>query len=360
MTDEADKPEGGDKPQPIYAPEEQMLIPGYKKYVSVRPKDWRKWEDGRGNKIDGPGYRGAQFTGKIVPPLTDSHGHPYKEDSLQIVRDARGVFKIIDWSLPVDKTAPAGTSDGFEEEPRTAPLMGRPVYETRHSLERAKLAMSILARRARDRKAGLPDDPAQCKDLAGKPIFVGKLVLARHARGRFAGHYAIIDTTCDVAAPGYRFVLKKGATLKDAVRALADMAKKHKPAAQKTRKTFVAAGGPIAFSVPDGLGFGGGGGDRECPTPDSLSWDVTVDIYARTGKWCTTAMLIWAGAYPAELVEQCENYRQEFLEDPSKFYDYPDETTNDDYREMVESHAAARAILEHFEGSRVVDLPPED
>lgn len=355
MSEDSKKPEPEPKPEPTFAPEGQSMLPGLMPWVGRRKKDWRKWRNDRGELIDAPPYRGAQSMGKIIPPLTDSHGIPFKEDSLQIMRDARGVYRVVDWSLSADKTVAPVNED---TELQTHPIMGRVIYETRHSLERAKLAMSILARKRRDKKAGLPDDPVQCKDLKGAPIFIGRFVLARYARGKFVGHYAIIDTACDIAAPAYRFVLKKDASLKDAVLQLEKANKTRKPAAvEKSRKKYVAAGAPIAFSAPEGFGgFGGGGGDRECPTPDSVSWDVTVDLYARTGRWCKTAMLIWAGDYPAELVEQCENYRAEFLEDPSKFYDAaPPETANDDYREMVESHEAARAILEHFEGSVVID-----
>lgn len=352
MKGDADKP---DKPELVISPPWQAILPAFKKELNFPKKDYRPWRNQHGEQIDSPRYRGPQFNDKIIPPLTDSHGIPFKEDSLQIVRDARGVYRIVDWSLPADKTIAPVNED---TELQTHPIMGRAIYETRHSLERAKLAMSILARKRRDKKAGLPDDPVQCKDLKGAAIFIGRFVLARYARGKFAGHYAIIDTASDIAAPAYRYVLKKDASLKDAVLQLEKAHKTRKPAAaQKSRKKFIAAGAPIAFNAPEGFGGfgGGGGGDRECPTPDSVSWDVTVDLYARTGRWCKTAMLIWVGDYPAELVEQCENYRAEFLEDPSKFYDNPIETTNDDYREMVESHEAARAILEYFEGSCVID-----
>lgn len=344
------------KPEPVYAPPEQAIIPGYKKYIAVPPKDWRKWEDGRGNKVDAPVYRGQQFTGKIIPPLTDEHGHPIKDGSLQLVRDAKGTYRIIDWSLSVN-SAPRG-ADAEECEGGTPPIMGRCLYETRHSVQRAKLALSILARKKKDRDAGLPDDPVQSRDLSGTPIFVGKLVLARYARGKFAGCYAIIDTAQDIAAPGYRLIMKKEVTLKKAVTLLIKESKKPRKATGSVavRKKYVAAGGPITFSAPEGFGGSGSGHqDRESPTPDSLAWDVTVDLYARTGRWCKTAMLIWGGDYPEELVEQCQNYREEFLEDPSKFYDYPNETKDEDDREIAESHQAVRDILEFFEGSVVID-----
>jgi hypothetical protein len=338
------------KPDHVYAPPEQAIIPGYKNYISFPKKDWRKWEDGRGNKVDAPAYRGQQFTGKIIPPLTDSHGNPIKDGPLQLVRDAKGTYRIIDWTLPADKNFVE-----YEDDGRTPPLMGRPIYETRHSLERAKLALDILARKKREKVAGLPDDPVQCKDLAEKPIFVGKLVLVRYARGRFAECYAIIDTACDIAAPGYRLVMKKDVALKRAVELLVAESKKPRKSAPVARKIYVAAGGPMMFSAPEGFGGFGGFQDRESPTPDSKSWDVTVDLYARTGEWCKSAKLIWCGHYPAELVEQCENYRAEYLADPSKFYDVPPETANDDYREKAESHEIVRSILECFEGSVVTD-----
>lgn len=152
--------------------------------------------------------------------------------------------------------------------------------------------------------------------------------------------------------------MKKDVTLKQAVTLLVKESKKPRKAGSfvVARKKFVAAGAPITFSAPEGFGgFGGGHQDRESPAPDSMSWDATVDLYARTGKWCKTARLIWAGNYPPELVEQCENYREEYLEDPSKFYDQPTETTNDDYREIAESHQVVRDFLEFFEGSVVID-----
>jgi hypothetical protein len=235
--------------------------------------------------------------------------------------------------------------------------MGRAIYETRHSFDRAKLALNILARKKQERDAGLPDDPVQCKDLAGKAVFIGKLVLARYVRGRFAGCYAIIDTREDIAAPGYRLVMKKAVTFKQAVALLTKESKRPRKPGNfaVVRKKYIAVGAPISFSVPEGFGGSGGGQDREGVAPDSLPWDMTVDLYARTGKWCKTARLIWAGDYPAELVEQCQNYREEFLEDPSKFYDELPGATNDDVREIAESHEIVRAVLEHFEGSFVID-----
>jgi len=354
---EDDKKEEG-KPQPVYAPPEQGIIPGYKKLIGAPKKDWRQWRNDRGEQIDSPPFRGPQFTGRIIPPLVDSHGRPIKDGPFQIVRDAKGVYRIVDWSLSALKPV-AGESDegdAKDDEGCTAPIMGRPVYETRHSFDRAKLAMSILARRKRDQEAGLSPDPVQCHDLAGVPIFVGKLVLVHYARGKFTGQFAVIDTACDIAAPKYRLVLKAGATLKQAVAVLVKESRSRKPAAKKI--TFV--GPPISFEAPAGFGGFGGDHERECPTPDSKSWDVVVDLYARTGRWCRTAMMIWADRYPEELVEQCENYRAEYLADPSKFYDQPIEIEDDDRREKAESRSVVRDVLEVFEGSFVTNYVEEE
>jgi hypothetical protein len=329
------------EPKLIFTPPGQMILPAFKKEISQPKIDWRKWKNERGEQIDSPPFRGPQFTGKIIPPLVDSHGRPIKDGSLQIVRDAKGIYKIIDWSLPADKTI---TKYDEDDEGRTAPIMGRPIYETRHSLERGMLALHILANKKRARDAGLPDDPVQCKDLAGKPIFIGKLVLAQYARGRFAGCYVIIDTACDIAAPKYRLVMKKDVTLKRAVALLVKESKTRKPAVAK--KTFVAAGAPIKFEAPAGFGGFGGDQDRECPTPDSKSWDVTVDIFARTGKW----------------FEQATNYREEYLADPSKFYDEPvvANAITDDGREIAEGHALVRDMLESFEGATLLGFKSAD
>src|SRR5271163_1568919 len=119
-----------EKPKIVYSPVEQSLLPGYGKLVNRPPKDWRKWENGRGEKVDAPRYRGQQFTGKIIPPLVDSHSNPIKEDSFQIVRNAKGELVIIDWSLPA--IAGASTDDSeFEDSGKTLPIMGRHVYRTK-------------------------------------------------------------------------------------------------------------------------------------------------------------------------------------------------------------------------------------
>jgi hypothetical protein len=320
-------------------------------WVGRRKVDWRKWEDGKGNKVDAPGYRGAQFTGKIIPPLTDGHGNPIKDGSFQIVMDAKGNYVVIDWSLPVDPSPV--TAKAEEDDGRTAPIMGRMLYRTRHSLDRAKAAMAILADEKKERAKGLPPDPAQCFDLKGAAIVIGKLALRQFQRGPHKTRYVIVNEAIDITLLSKRGLVIKERTLKDAVARLVKEAQLRK-ANFKPRKKFT--GPPILFSAPEGFGgFGGDRGDRTCPTPDSKSWDVVVDLYARTGQWCQTAKLIWCGDYPQELIEQCEEYRQEYLGDPDAFYDAALPAKDEDYRESIESRAIARAILECFEGSYVAE-----
>jgi len=309
--------EEDEKPKPAYAPLEQSILPGYRNYVARPPKDWRSWENGRGEKVDAPKYRGQQFTGKIIPPLTDSHGNPIKEGSFQIVRNAKGELVIIDWSLPVLGSVVADAS-GFEGEDdgKTQPIMGRHVYRTRGSLDQAKAALAVLVLAKKERLAGVPSDPAQCHDLAGKPVRIGQLALCEFKRGKLTGRFVIVDHGRDIISKDRGLVLK-AKTFKQAVASFIEKSKTWK--VPRKKKIFV--GPPIMFEAPAGFGGMGGFQERVGVSPDSKAWDVTVDIYARTGKWCTTAKLIWAGQYPPELIEQCENYRQEYLENPESFYD---------------------------------------
>jgi hypothetical protein len=335
------------EPKPV--PPGQGILPAFKKYIAPLKKDWRPWRNGRGEQIDSPPYRGVQFTGKIVPPLTDSAGNPIKDGPFQIVLDARGNYCIVDWSLPIDPSSVRGEDD---DDLFTAPLMGRRVYQTKHSLVRAKAAMAILAEEKRERARGLLPDPAQCFDLKGTAIMAGKLALRQFQRGPHKSRYVIVNDALDITLPKRGLVIKER-SLKDAVARFVKEAQLLK-ANFKPKKRFVAVGAPIAFSAPEGFGgFGGAFQERTCPTPDSKSWDVTVDLYARTGAWCKTARLIWAGEYPQELVEQCENYRQEYLANPSAFYDPAPLEADAEEREKAEGHVSVRGVLECFEGSYV-------
>lgn len=372
------------KPEPVYAPTEQSLLPGYKKFVSQPPKDWRKWEDGHGNKIDAPKYQGAQFTGRIVPPLTDSHGNPIKKGDLQIVKDSKGNYKIIDWSLsaiaePTSKSDTERDVDSdFEDARGTAPIMGRTIYETRHSLDRAYKALDILAHEQKDRLGGKAKDPAACFDLKGVRIAVGegKIWLGQYVRGKFAGQYVLVDDRVDITLPGHLFIFnKKTESLKEAVaKFLAEVANR-KVAPKKKQYTWPQ----IQFSAPEGFGSFGGAGyaNQTYPTPDSLSWDTIVELYARTGRWCETAMLIWSDQqYPEELIEQCRAYREEYLANPAAFYEpwesHPhgcseaapkgdsdlEESKAILDREIAESHEAVRDVLEAFDGATLLSFEP--
>ena len=333
-----------EKPKPVYAPAAQTKLPGFKPYISSPPIDWRKWEDGRGNKVDAPAYRGQQFTGKTVPPLTDSHGNPFKDGSLQIQRDARGVYSIIDWSLPID---------AYSAENFASPIMGRAIYHTKYSLDRAKAALAILAREKRELLAGLQPDPVQCLDLEGKTIAIGHLFLQKLARGKYAGRYIIINKAVDVTLPA-RGLIIRAKTLKEAVARLEKESRTS--TGPKPKKKFV--GPPIMFEAPAGFGgFGAGFNDREGPAPDSLSWDTIVELYARTGDWCKTARMIWPmGNYPAELVEQVTEYRKEYLANPDAFYDFPERKEIDPkVREKLERDPIIQEFVSEF-GATLIDV----
>ena len=280
--------EEDEKPKPIYSPPEQAALPAFGKLVNRPPKDWRKWENGRGEKVDAPKYRGVQFTGKIIPPLTDSHGNPIKEGSFQIVRNAKGELVIIDWSLPVLGSATVDDSE-FEDDGKTQPLMGRHVYRTKGSLDQAKAVMAVLVLAKKERESGVPPDPAQCHDLAGKPVRIGQLALCEFKRGKLTGRFIIVDHARDITSKERGLVLK-AKTFKEAVASFIEKSKTWKGMAKKKR---IFVGPPIMFEAPAGFGGSGGGfQERVGVSPDSMAWDTVVELYARTGEWCTTAKLI--------------------------------------------------------------------
>jgi hypothetical protein len=343
-----------EKPKPIYSLPEQGIIPGYKKYIALPPKDWRSWTNECGEKTDAPKYRGQQFTGKIIPPLHDGHGNPITSDSLQIVRDARGEYGIIDWSLPITSSA-AQPGDGNDES-FAQPIMGRVVYRTRHSLERAKKALEILAHEKTSRAAGLKPDPAQCFDLKGVAIIVSKLALCQFQRGEFKDRYAIVNTSLDITSSKRGLVIR-ATTLKDAVARLMEEAQK-RAALIKPKKKYV--GPPISFDAPSGFGGFGSPSERTCPTYDSQSWDTIVTLYAKTGEWCRTARMIWPMEnYPEELVEQVKNYREEYLANPSVFYDEAVGGEIDKrLRKKIKSNLHVRALIKEF-GATLIDAEGE-
>lgn len=299
-----------DKPKPVFAPDEQSLLPGYKRYVSQKPVDWRQWNDGRGNKVDAPRRGGPSFGGRTVPPLVGSDGQPIRLGTFQVIRDARGMHVIIDWSKPSAGEESVVEGDERKERPQqTSGIMGKSVF--RHKdLRRACAAMLVLHRDAEALASGLPLDPAQCTDDRGKEIRSGDVALCQYTRGSQKGRFAIVDygprprRVFDVDAKN-----KKGAFrvfLKEAARR-AELKPKH-----------VIRGAPIAFDVP--TGFGGGGAtfsrswnDKTYPEEGSDSWNTCVSLYAQTGKWCRTANLIWSDARPGALEFEAAAAREEFL-----------------------------------------------
>ena len=290
------------------APPEQALLPGYKKYVRAQPKDYRAWRDARGQQIDAPTKRGGgSFGGKVIPPLVDRSGKPIRLGDFQVVRDLKGQFKVIDWSRPVFDEPESEEKSVFEDlgaAPRTFAIMGKEVYKSKN-VQRAIHAMVALHRDKRDRLAGFPPDPAPQNDLAGKPIQIGSLSLARWARGPVQGTFTIVDLGREITHSRRFTDLPKCKNLKQAVAAFVLESRKRKTAPPKKTR---AVGAPIAFDVPAGFGGSGGGGgfggsfvpyaERTYPEPGSVTWKTCIALYARTGRWPRTADLIWGEGRP--------------------------------------------------------------
>lgn len=311
-------PDDNDKPKPVYAPPEQALLPAFKKYVSAPPIDWRKWTDGRGQKIDAPGYKGRMSvaSGKIVPPLVGSDGQPIRKGAFQVIRNARQQYVVIDWSKPLLTSSGEGEE---HDEGRTKEVMGREVHSSR-DLRVARNVMVTLWAYARDLALGLIPDPTPQRDNAGTLIQIGSLVLCRYERGPIRGTYAAIDTRRPLVDLGREVLLKKATNLKLAIRALDAENKKRSSTVEIVKKRrFV--GPPISFEPPSrggaGGSFGSGGNfswmDRRCPEPGSTSWETCVKLYALTGKWCLTANMIWADQRPDDLVAEAEEARAVWL-----------------------------------------------
>ena len=317
MAEDPKDPKNEGAPKPVYAPTEQSILPGYKKYVPAPPKDWRQWSDGRGNKLDAPKWQGRTSSGgKTVAPLVGDDGQPIRLGTLQIIRDARGNFVVIDWSKPLVEPLPSeGDKEGVQSESfGTAPIMGKQVYKTNQGLPRAKSAMAAIFAHDKEKAAGLLPDPAPSFDLAGQRIQIERNSLCQYARGKWKGRYAIVD---EGVALGHerRVIILKETRFKDAVNAFVKIAKKRQSAPKKKR--FVGA--PIAFNIPSGFGGGGGGGfssERELPEPGSLSWQTSVELFAQTGKWCETAK--FPTGRPAALEEEAREARTRWLEEDAK------------------------------------------
>ncbi|HYX21518.1 MAG TPA: hypothetical protein VFA98_11800 [Thermoanaerobaculia bacterium] len=346
-----------DKPKPVFAPDEQSLLPGYKRYVSQKPKDWRAWSDGRGNKIDAPRRVGPSFGGKTIAPLVGADGQPIRVGSFQIIRDTRGVFAVIDWSRPVSGEEIVVEGDERKERPQQqSGIMGKEVF--RHKdLRRAGAAMLVLHRDAEADAGKLPHDPAPCTDDRGKEIRSGDVALCQYARGPGKGKFAIVDygprprRIFDVEAKNKKAAFR--VFMKESARRAVD---KPKPAVR---------GAPIAFDVP--TGFGGGGAtfsrswnDKTYPEEGSESWRICVGLYAQTGKWCRTANMIWGDARPDAIEFEAAAAREEFLKTSSAQEEPKDDPKA--LRAMKKLKASEKGllneILEFFDGALLeVKLP---
>lgn len=294
----------------------QSILPGFRRDVGPVPVDRRPWRASDGQQIDSPAFRGAEFLGKIIPPVTEPDGSDVRLGSFQVMRDARGTLVVVNWELPFDRR---WKSPGEFDAPVTPPIMGRTVYRTREGLVRAKNAMGALFANKRDRARGLARDPAVVKDLRGKEIRLGGLALCRFERGPHRGSYAAVNEVLAVCERGWVELLR-GSELKTAFRAFTAFCAKGRSGARATsaaapKKKFVGA--PIAFEAPAGFGERAPmiGRDARGAGPGSDAWKTSVALYARTGKWCKTAMLVWGDGRPAEMVAEAEEARREWLKE---------------------------------------------
>jgi hypothetical protein len=349
-------------PKPKFAPTEQAILPGYKKHVPSPPIDYRQWNDGRGNKLDSPAYRGrTSAAGKLIPPFVGSDGQPIRLGTLQLVRDARGAYVIVDWSKPffAGDEKKMETDGNEDDSPRETPLMGKQVWRT-NDLADAKRAMAALHQFAEDLRKGLAADPAPCFDLAGKRVQIGDLSLRRFARGKLQGRYAVVNERLSIASKK-RVTLLKAATFKEAVFGF-ERERKRREASPKPRR-FVGA--LIAFSAPSG-GIGSSFvpfDQREYPEPDSLSWKTAVDLYAQTGRWPKSAE--YPTGRPAALEAEAEEARAAYLAEEAARPPEPERVDDPAaLAAMAKLPEADRAllnqVLEQFDGVLVsIELPRE-
>lgn len=310
MTDDAPKPD----PRAVEKLG-QAILPGMRHAVGYVPEDRRPWRDARGRQVDSPAFR-AQFFGKIIPPVTEPDGSDVRADDYQVLRTATGDLIVVDWATPMSSNP---LDRGRElDSGMTRPILGRTVYRTRQGIVRAKNAMNALARRRRDEKSGLPLDPAVVRDARKKEIKRGELSLCRFARGSYKGRYCIVDDNVVFYERGHLELLTASASMKAAIAAFQARAHAHQHS-EPPRAASVAraTGAPIAFEVPSGFGFGARSArsdSNEKLNSRSPAWRTSVDLYARTGKWCRTAELVWGDDFPAALVSEARAARAVHLE----------------------------------------------
>jgi len=346
MTDDADKKEGG----PVFTPPGQSILPGFKREISQAPTDYRSWSDGRGNKLDSPAYQGRTFgAGKLVPPVEES-GEPVRLGTFQIIRDARGMYILVDWALPLVGKMPEPDEYGRTQQV----VMGKQVLRCK-TLEQAKNAMSVLHQHAKDAREGLAEDPAQCFDLAGKRIVLGALSLRRYARGSHVGRYALCDEH-QAKFPLCKIFVLKATTLKEAVLTLE---RENKKILVKPKPKMRYVGAPISFSAPGG----GGGyvpfGERSFPEPGSVSWETAVQYFARYGKYPRSAD--WSTGIPESLESEAHAAREEFLakekEEGKIAVDSPD-AIKAMKKLPMEERALLNEVLEELNGALVsIEFP---
>lgn len=304
MTDEVEKKEEEFQ----FAPDEQSMLPGLKKFIRSKAVDYRSWFDAQGNPMDSPPYQGRKSIGggKLILPVEEG-GEPVRLGTFQIIRDVRSMLVIVDWSRPLVGELPE--PDEYGKRPPA--IMGKQIYRARTLVE-AKSVMAALHKFTEDQKRGLPEDPEPCFDRVGSRIALGPLSLRRFARGRYVGRYALLDER-QAKFPLCKISVLKELGLKDAVMVLE---REHKKVASKVRpKRYVGA--PISFSAP----FGGGNGfvpfsERSRPESGSASWDVAVKYYARFGKYPRSAD--YPSGLPAGLEEEALAAREAFLGETKK------------------------------------------
>ena len=308
-------------PKISYAPENQSVLPGFKKEISERPKDWRQWSDGQGNKIDSPKYGGrTSGAGKLIPPVTNPDGTPVRIGTFQVIRDARMRCLVVDFSKPIDDVE-FPDADGVLH---SNPIKGRTVYVASNET-RAYNAMVTLHRIAEDLRAHREPDPLQCVDLAGKVVRLESFGMAQYKRGPKKNAYVLVDHDRHMADRNRNTSLK-AENFKDAVGEFVRLARTLARDPTKKKKKKIFRGAPIDLGDTSSLGnFGFGGGssfkpawEKECPEPRGFTWNVCKEVFAKTGKWCRTANLIWADARPAALEEDARVAREAWLAEAGK------------------------------------------
>ena len=230
----------------------------------------------------------------------------------------------------------------------------------------------------------LPPDPAPQNDLAGKPIQIGLLSLARWARGPVQGTFTIIDLSHEITHSRRFTDLPKCKNLKQAVRPSFSsranvkwrLRRRCAPSVRPSHLTCLRVSVALAAAADSGGGFGGGFvpfAERTYPEPGSMTWKTCITLYAQTGRWPKTADLIWGEGRPDDgkipegfekrperLEREAAEARAEFLEaeaaEKEKAVDDPAALAN--LEKLGESdRILINEILEHFGGTLTSVVP---